>query len=225
MSEQNRILFFLVFHLSLHNLLFGEEKDRETQDYELFYQEDFENIALGKLPDDFFILDGDFSVVNMEGRKCLELSAQPVGEHGFLFGPRLKFGSFELSFSCLGGSRSRRHNMVAGNLGGVRGFKYQLNPSRQEVLFTFQKDWQHGQGIEWSSLNWMQVKVQVDTDPKKMASKIRMLVQKEAKMESIKQVSWISLDDVIAGGKCMLWGYCYADFPVYWDNLIIRSKN
>ena len=113
----------------------------EKESWQTIYDQKFDGVEDGELPEDFFVLEGNFQVTTKEGRKCLALKPHPVGEHGFLFGPRIKKENLELSFSCLGGLKSRRHNVFAGALGGIRGLKFRINPSIREFTLSFQEDW------------------------------------------------------------------------------------
>ena len=51
------------------------------------YENNFEQAALDKAPDDFLVLDGDFAVKQDNGNKVLELPGAPLDTFGVLFGP------------------------------------------------------------------------------------------------------------------------------------------
>src|SRR6266705_1564487 len=54
------------------------------------YENDFEQAALDKVPDDFLVLDGQFTVKEEGGNKFLELPGAPLDTYGVLFGPTEK---------------------------------------------------------------------------------------------------------------------------------------
>ena len=106
MSKQKfkeAIFSYLILTITL---AFVHTKANGAEEWTTVYEENFDQSLEGSTPQDFFVLDGQFQVVSKEGRKCLSLSANPVGEHGFLFGPRLRGEAVRLSFSCLGGLKA-----------------------------------------------------------------------------------------------------------------------
>ena len=131
------------------------------QPWKVAYEQNFEKIEEGRLPNDFFVLDGRFSVQQRNARKCLILPGNPVGEFGFLFGPRFGLETMELSFSCLGGFRSRRHSAFSGAIGGIRGLHYRINPSSRKGILSYLDDWKHDDHITWESKEWMRVCIKI----------------------------------------------------------------
>lgn len=193
--------------------------------WKVLYEEKFEQIKEGGLPEDFFVLDGEFEVSSKEGRKCLRMRGNPVGEHGFLFGPRLNEDGLEFSFSCLGGIKSRRHNVFAGAIGGAKGLCFRMNPSSQQVSFTRIDGWQKSLPVTWASSEWMRVFVQTTWVADKEFTQVHAHVSRESSRTDMVFQSSTTIDERIRSGKCMLWGFAYAEKEMYWDNLLIRAKN
>ena len=135
--------------------------------WKVAYEQNFEKIEEGRLPNDFFVLDGRFSVQQRNARKCLILPGNPVGEFGFLFGPRFGLETMELSFSCLGGFKSRRHSAFSGAIGGIRGLNYRMNPSTTKGILSYLDDWKHEDHIIWESKEWMRVCIKIVPQPVK----------------------------------------------------------
>ncbi len=216
-------LFFLFLSLTFCGLLLANASTPEPKEWKTLYEEDFEDIKEGELPDDFFVLDGSFSVSNANGRKCLVLSSHPVGEHGFLFGPRLKAEDIELSFSCMGAVKSRRHSVFAANLGGMRGFKFRINPGTNQLLLNYNENWSAEGAISWSSNAWMRVCVRTFKNDPDGKLEINVQISGESNHKSTNWKSWTFMDNSISSGKCILWGYGYAEREMYWDDLVIRA--
>ena len=51
---------------------------------------DFEEYDADSEPDDLFVIEGTFTVVDDEGSKVLRLEPQPLSESGIIFGKSLK---------------------------------------------------------------------------------------------------------------------------------------
>src|SRR5438874_13641621 len=53
----------------------------------VIYENNFEKAEVGKVPEDFLVLDGAFTVKEEGGNKFLELPGAPLDTFGLLFGP------------------------------------------------------------------------------------------------------------------------------------------
>ena len=199
-------------------------KAEGAEEWTTVYEENFDQLLEGSTPKDFFVLDGDFRVVSKEGRKCLSLSANPVGEHGFLFGPRLRGESVRLTFSCLGAFKSRRHNVFAGALGGMRGVGFRISPSSQKISFSLNEEPLSLQNINWSSTQWMRIHLEASTNPSSKKTSFRYRITDELELTSSCEGSF-ALDKLLSSGRCVLWGFSYSGKEMYWDDLLIRFRN
>ena len=220
----NKKLFKTTFGLPLYGLIVLSNllaANPDTLICETIYEEKFSDIEEGELPEDFFILDGDFEVITKEGNKCLKLSGKPVGEHGFLYGPRISSNSFEVSFSCLGGVKSRRHSVVAGSLGGMRGLTFRSNPVSKKLSFAFAEEMLSEIPVpNWSSNNWIKIHLKVTTVGEILKCKISVL-PKDSFQQLIQKGEFLTKDSV-RSGRCALWGFSYAEKEMYWDDLEIK---
>ena len=199
-------------------------KAEGAEEWTTVYEENFDQLLEGSTPQDFFVLDGDFRVVSKEGRKCLSLSANPVGEHGFLFGPRLRGESVRLTFSCLGAFKSRRHNVFAGALGGMRGVAFRINPSSQEISFSKNEEPLSSYNINWSSNQWMRVHLETSNYLPSKKTTIHYKLGPESELTSFREGSF-SFDGFLPSGRCVLWGFSYSGKEMHWDNLLIQLRN
>jgi hypothetical protein len=188
------------------------------------YEESFTDVAEGELPEDFFVLDGDFEVITKDNNKCLKLSWEPVGEHGFLYGPRQSFNSFEVSFSCLGAMKSRRHNVFASSLGGIRGHIFRINPVSKELSLHYGETSICDVSLpSWSLSDWMNVHFRITGSGKK--SKCEILISNQNDFDNTEMATELLIEDELKHGRFALWGFAYAEQDIYWDNLIIRVPN
>src|SRR5947209_4317506 len=96
------------------------------------YSNDFEKSEVGKVPDDLMVLDGSFAVRTIEGNKCLELAADPIGTFGVLFGPATSatVGVQARVWSAATGKRLPEFGIGAGDAGG---WKLWLVPAQHVI--------------------------------------------------------------------------------------------
>lgn len=226
MNNQIEKLYFATLLAFSYGAALLNASPLQDQGWQILHEEKFEQIEEGSLPEDFFVLDGKFQVISNNGRKCLAMSGNPVGEHGFLFGPRLNEENIELSFSCLGGLKSRRHNVFAGALGGARGLTFRVNPTSKEMILAMDRnDWQKTHPVQWSSNQWMRILIRTNWDKEKEETVAMLQVCQESSPEENLVESRILIDEKIPSGKCAIWGFAYAEKQMFWDNFLIRKKN
>ena len=220
----NKKLLITTFWLTLYGLIavkFLQAQNPDTSSWEIVYEESFTDVAEGELPENFFVLDGDFQVIEKEGNKCLELKGKPVGEHGFLYGPRLSADSFEVSFSCLGSVKSRRHSVFAGSLGGMRGLTFRTNPVSKKFLLAYSEAIFGKVSLSnWSSSDWMQVVLHINRQGDNFQCEI-FVSQKNDSQKAV-PMGKVVIQNQIKSGRCALWGFAYAEQEMYWDDLKIR---
>src|SRR5438874_2648956 len=117
------------------------------------YRNDFEKAEIGKVPEDFLVLDGGFAVRQEGGNKFLELPGAPLGEDtfGLLFGPT-EPENVSASARIFGTAKGRRFPAFAVGLNGVGGLKLQVSPAKklvelyrgEEVVATAPYTWEPG---------------------------------------------------------------------------------
>src|SRR5436309_4921075 len=146
MNKLTKTSFELVL---LTGLAFGAD----AQQAKPLYENDFEKAALDKVPDDFLVLDGQFSVKEEGGNKFLELPGAPLDTFGVLFGPTEKEGT-SVSARIFGTGKGRRYPTFAVGLNGqgTSAYRLQVSPAKKslelfkgdEVKATVPYDWQSG---------------------------------------------------------------------------------
>jgi len=222
MNKQIFAYFFWILLLLPFRVGLGQNQSDAGERWDVLYEQRFEEVEEGGLPEDFFILEGQFSVAKRDGRKCLVLPGHPVDEHGFLFGPRLNSSNVELSFSCLGGFKSRKHNVYAGALSGVRGIHFRINPSFRDFRVTHSDYEKHRDGVIWSPKEWMRVDILAQPE-KERKTRLRVHIYPAVSGGEDGWKSIFFVDGLLVGGKCALWGFAYAEQEMAWDDLVIRG--
>src|SRR4051812_32447324 len=96
------------------------------------YENNFEKAEVGKVPEDFLVLDGGFAVQQESGNKFLELPGAPLDTFGLLFGPT-ETNNVSASARIFGTGKGRRFPAFAVGLNGVGGLKLQVSPAKKLV--------------------------------------------------------------------------------------------
>src|SRR5205814_4439546 len=88
----------------------------------VLYENNFQKATVGKVPEDFLVLDGGFSVKEESGNKFLELPGAPLESFGVQFGPA-EVSDLAVSARIKGTAKGRRFPVFGVGLNGVAGYK------------------------------------------------------------------------------------------------------
>src|ERR1051325_9604740 len=83
---------YMVARMVLLGCLLTAETGRAAEP-RIIYENNFQKSAVGKLPEEFLVLDGAFSIKEQDGNKFIELPGAPLDSFGVLFGPTENGGS------------------------------------------------------------------------------------------------------------------------------------
>src|SRR5579872_5662613 len=98
----------LIFSVSALLALLAAAGAPARAEEKALYENNFEKAEVGKVPDDFLVLDGGFVVKEDGGNKVLELPGAPLDTFGLLFGPTEKFDA-AVSVRIKGTRKGRRY--------------------------------------------------------------------------------------------------------------------
>src|SRR5947207_6251475 len=119
----------LVLCVFLAGCLFSPGRSRGAKG-KIVYENNFEKAQVGKLPEEFLVLDGAFSIKEQDGNKFIELPGAPLDSFGVLFGPT-KSGGSVVSARVYGTGKGRRFPTFGVGLNGVGGYKLQVSPGKK----------------------------------------------------------------------------------------------
>jgi hypothetical protein len=214
-----RYLTFLLLTL-LTIPAYGEEPS--AQQTAVLYQNGLTDLSLGKLPKEFMILDGKFSIVDLAGNKVIELPGNPLEDFAFLFGPSEKIGV------CIGAkikSESTRRTFPSFGIGssGVSGYKFFLEPAKKIVELHRGTEVKAQAPFEWKSDTWIQFRLQVTPVPEG-----KWNVQAKAWYDGTPEPQeWLKyLDEKEPpNGRPSVWGTPFSGKPIYFDDLrVVRVE-
>tara|TARA_Y100000588_G_scaffold388185_1_gene487807 strand:+ start:78 stop:830 length:753 start_codon:yes stop_codon:yes gene_type:complete len=183
----------------------------------------FSGNEIGEEPEDLFILDGTFTIQEKEagkslgGNMVLSLPGTPVGDFGFLFGPRVKGKPVELQCRIFSTRKGRRMPAFAGGLGGVNGYRLRLNAAAQNLQLVRGEETLASVPHIWASGKWTNLIFRAEPKGNEGAT-----VSAKVWSEGIEPSDWsISYEDnePFTGGKCLLWGLPYASTEILFDDL------
>ena len=126
----------------------------------ILYENNFEKAALDKAPDDFLVLDGDFSVKQDNGNNVLELPGAPLDTFGVLFGPTTNAGVC-ISARIYGTGKGRRYPTFGVGLDGPSGYKLKVSPAKNALEIFKGDESAANVPFTWKSGTWTMFKLRV----------------------------------------------------------------
>jgi hypothetical protein len=124
------------------------------------YETNFQTAEIGKVPDDFLVLDGGFAVKTDGTNKFLELPGAPLDTYGVLFGPTVRT-DIEVSARIRGTNKGRRYPTFGIGLNGQEGYKLKVSPGKQMLELYKADEVIASVGFEWKSARWTNMKLSV----------------------------------------------------------------
>ena len=185
------------------------------------YTNDFAKAAVGKVPDDIMVLDGGFAVREFDGNKCLELSPDPIGSYGCLFGPE-GLAAMEVRARIWAAPRGKRFPEFGIGAGGIGGYKLILCPARAMLELRKGDDVVMSVPFKWTAAGWTWFQLQVEPNDKG-----GWLARGRAWAEGQKQPrEWMLLRQdaqMPSDGRASLWGDDFSEQPIRFDDLSVSS--
>ncbi len=126
----------------------------------LLYENSFEKAEVNKVPDEFLVLNGAFSVKEEGGNKFLELPGAPLDDFGVLFGPTEKDG-VAVSARVHGTGKGRRFPAFGVGLNGVGGYKLQVAASKKALELFKGEEVVTSVPYAWESGAWTMLRLQI----------------------------------------------------------------
>lgn len=206
------LLFFAVALTA--NLGLAEDKP--------IYENDFQKAEVGKVPENFQVIDGGFEVKEENGNKFLELPGAPLDTFGTLFGTSTN-ANIAVSAKILSTSKGRRYPAFAVGLNGVGGYKLQVSPGKKVLEILKGDEVVKSMAYEWKSGEWTEMRLQVRPNKEGQVTVCGKAWTKGADEPK----EWFCFDDATpaSAGRPSIWGTPYSGNPIRFDDLRITAPS
>jgi len=193
----------------------------------VLYSEDFSTIAVGALPEDFMLLNGEFAVREVEGNKVMEMPGAPIEGFAVMFGPAGHEG-MATSVRIQAESKGRRHPAFALGMNGLAAYRLRVVPAKR-VLELFRGPEESGEVVasepfEWKSGAWVRLKLQV-----RSVGEGEWQVEGRAWMDGAAEPSeWMVSHPEKQRplpGRPFVAASPYSGSPVRFDDIVVRAVN
>ena len=184
------------------------------------YENNFEKADVGKVPEDFLVLDGGFVVKEESGNKFLELPGAPLDNFGVLFGPT-ETANVAVSARIHGTGKGRRFPAFGVGLNGVGGYKIQITPAKKVIELFKGEDVVASAPYTWESDAWTMLRLQV----RKVKEGEFVMEGKAWKQGAEEPKAWIISHPEkgeITAGRASVWGNPFSGTPIRFDDLQVQ---
>ena len=186
---------------------------------EVLYQNDFQKTELGPLPDEFMVIDGQFTVKENAGNKFIELPGAPLEAYSFLFGPK-ENTNVAVQARIFTKAKGRRYSVFDVGLGGLGGYKLRVTPAKKKLELYRGDTLKTSVPLEWTSGKWTFLKLQVQqTDPFKIT--ITGKIWSEGAQEPADPSITFTDTQPLIRERASAGAMPYAGEPVLFDDLIV----
>jgi len=196
-----------------------------AQTAKLLYENSFEKADLGKVPDDFLVLDGQFAVKEEGGNKFLELPGAPLDSYGALFGPT-ETEDISVSARIFGTGKGRRHPTCGVGLNGqgTSAYRLQVSPAKKALELFKGEEVKASVPYEWQSGTWTRLRLQV-RKLKEGKWKVEAKAWPEGGKEPAAWAVAFEEKERPVAGKASIWGSPYATTPIRFDDLAVGTAS
>ena len=185
------------------------------------YENNFEKAQAGSVPEDFLVLDGGFTVKEVQGNKVLELPGAPLDTFGLLFGPSEK-ESTAASARFFGAAKGRRFPVFDLGLYGVGGYKLRVSPGKKQLELYRGDAVKKAVPLEWQPGKWTTLKLQVVKAGDK-EWKVEGKFWQEGTTEPAKASIDFTDTDAPATGRASVSGMPYSGLPIWFDDFVVSG--
>lgn len=181
------------------------------------YDQDFDKVKIGEAPDELFVIDGDFTVVEEGKNRFLEMAADPIQENGFLFGKSSK-GAARVEVSIRGEKKRRSYPRFGIGLHGISGFRLRIVPGNDEIELLKDEEVVVKKAFEWKSDAWCHLVLDISDAEGKWAVNAWVW---QGKVDDRPEAPVLthSTDDAPGQGKASAWGSPYSGKVIHFDQL------
>lgn len=221
LCEMNNRLFFNLLNLASCVVCCGGSMAlaAEPQTASPVYQNNFEQAAVGTLPEDLFLLDGGFAVREEGGNRFLELPGAPLDSFGLLFGPTEK-QNLSVSARALGTGKGRRYPAFGVGLNGGGGYKLMVAPAKKAIELHRGDSIKATAPFEWQSGKWTHFRLELRGTSGGVVKVVGKVWQEGNPEPAAPSIEFEDAQEP-PPGRASIWGSPFAGTPIRYDDLSV----
>ena len=186
----------------------------------LVYEQSFDEVEIGSVPDDAMVIVGDFAVRAMEAGRVLHLPETPLDEFTILLGPATAPVNQAVQVDVHATTVRRRIPPRFGvGLAGIAGYKLRVVVTSDELELALDQAPVKAVPFEWHSGSWTTLKLELRQEGDTWIAR-----GKAWPTDGTEPAAWMiehTLETPPVAGRASLWGTPYSEKPIHYDNVRI----
>ncbi len=187
----------------------------------LVFKADFEDQEPGDVPGDYFVLDGEWSVVEIDGGKAMKLLEVPLVEAQVQVGDSFKEIGGTISARIKADKKRRSFPRFGVGLHGMSGYRLRLFPAQGRLELVKSEEVIQSCDLEWTPGEWWFLELTVKPAGDAWTVTGRAWPESGARPKAA-QIDYISTETKFSG-KASVTGTAYAGLPIYFDDIEVRK--
>ena len=184
------------------------------------YANDFEKAEVGKLPEDFLSLNGEFAVKADGTNKFLELPGAPLDSFAVQFGPTESV-DVAVAARIIGTAKGRRSPTYGVGLCGVSGYRLQVSPGKKALELLKDEVVKATMPFDWKPGVWTQFRLQV-RKVKDGEWKVEGKLWPQGAAEPKEWMVTFNEKEEPVSGRPSVLGSPFSGTPIWFDDLVVE---
>jgi hypothetical protein len=181
-------------------------------------KENFEKFAAGKAPDELFVVEGEFTIVEEGGNKFLQGEPAPLEDNGVLLGKAIKDGGV-IQAKIRSSSKKRSHPRFGIGLGGSSGFRLRYVGNERVVEITREDERKASADFTYKADAWMRLELSVRPSTKAGEWTVEGRIWEDGQPRPDKPVVFFTTADPPPTGKASVWSTPFSEKPIQFDDV------
>lgn len=215
-------IWVILFAFPIPTWAQDEEKKEEAADSNVVFDEGFDELEAGDVPGDYFVIEGEWFIAELDGGKALKLAEAPLVEASVQLGKSLKTGG-TIKARIKADRKRRSFPRFGVGLHGLSGFKLRLVPvqGKIELMKGGIDDPVQAVDFEWRGGEWFYLELTVKVAGDAWTVSGRVWAESDSRPKQA-QIEYIATD-VRLSGKGSVTGTAYAGLPIFYDDIEVRA--
>ncbi len=203
----------------------------DSANWVIVYEEDFEKIEEGSLPDGYFALEGEFEVANLSDEidpaaagnagKVLRMASEPLSDFVIVLGER--FGpDIEVSVKVYAEKSGRRVPAFGVGAFGRSGLVAKVSAGQRKLDLRYFEQEITSTDFVWES-GWTEVRLRVTANGDGESWRVQVKAWSAEQKEPEEWTLEHEITEEPLEGQISLWGIAYAGKPIYFDSIAVRK--
>ena len=181
----------------------------------------FEDGKVGEEPGGLFVIEGEFTVIESEGGKAIQIAAAPLVETGAILGESMKDMGGVVSVRVKANKKRRSYPRFGVGLHGLSGYRLRAVPAAKQLELVKNEEVVKKVPLTWVAGQWTTIELSLLPDGEGWKVEGRVWGEGKERPEEAD----LELGDAVKpkSGKASIWGTPYAWLPIIFDDVEARA--